>query len=372
MHIGFFSTQMGTVGGPAVFDQRVLHHLARLDQRNEYTIYSLTAATTRGLHLDNPRFKIRQLRPGGKWLGVALGMTLELKRRPVDLLHASFVPPPIVPGRFVMTMTCWSQYAEPELYPRSVAWRLVYLLDRGARRASAIFCYTNYLKEKVIERFGFPSEQTFVTPPGIGEEMKPIENQEALNMFLEKLGIRRPYLLFIGSLTRRKNVVRLLEAYHLLVRQQNIPHQLVLVGETLFLSKDIFDTIRNLGLESRVVLTGRRPHDELPWFYSGADVYVFPTISEGFGLTPLEAMACGAPVVASNVTSVPEVVGDAAILFDPTHTEEIAAAIYECTQNTERRKEMIQKGFANAAKYSWDDTALKMISAYETIHLARW
>jgi glycosyltransferase involved in cell wall biosynthesis len=372
MHIGFFSTQMGTVGGPAVFDQRVLHHLAGLDHRNDYTIYGLTPATTSGLHLDNPRFKIRQLQPGGKWLGVALGMTLELKRRPVDLLHASFVPPPIVPGRFAMTMTCWSQYAEPELYPRAVAWRLVYLLDRGARRASAFFCYTHYLKEKVIDRFGFPAERIFVTPPGIGEEMKPIEDREALDMFLGKLGIRRPYLLFIGSLTRRKNVVRLLEAYHLLLHQQKIRHQLVLVGETLFLSADIFEKIRKLGLESHVVLTGRRSHDELPWFYSGADVYVFPTISEGFGLTPLEAMACGAPVVASNITSVPEVVGDAAILFDPTRAEDIAAAIYTCTQNTTRRKAMIENGFANAAKYSWDDTALKMISAYETIHQAGW
>ncbi len=372
MHIGFFSTQMGTIGGPAVFDHRVLHHLANLDQRNDYTVYGLSPVTTRNLHFENKRFRIRQLRPGGKWLGVALGMTLELKRRPVDLLHASFVPPLVVPGRYVMTFTCWSQYAEPELYPRAVAWRLIYLLDRGARRASAMFCYTEYLKAKIMERFGFPSERIFVTPPGIGEEMKRIEDQDALAAFLRNFGISKPYLLFIGSLTRRKNVVRLLEAYHHLVCQEKIPHKLVLVGETLFLAQDIFLKIRELGLEQRVILPGRRPHHELPWFYSGADLYVFPTVSEGFGLTPLEAMACGTPVVASNVTSVPEVVGDAAILFDPTKTDELAAAIHQCLRDEGLRRRLIEKGIANARGYCWDDTARKMISAYEAIHAAGW
>ena len=372
MHIGFFSTQMGTVGGPAVFDERVLHHLARLDPVNEYTIYGLTPATTRGLHLDNRRFHIRQLRPGGKWLGVACGMTLELRRRPVDLFHATFVPPPIVPGRFVMTFTCWSQYAEPELYPRLVGWRLVYLLNHGAKRAAAFFCYTEFLKQKVIEKFHVPEERVFVTPPGIGEEMHRIEDRGELERFLQAQGIRRPYLLFIGSLTKRKNVVRLIEAYHQLRRESQLEHQLVLVGEKLFLSDDIFQRIHELGLEEHVVLTGRRSLHELPWFYSGADVYVFPTVSEGFGLTPLEAMACGTPVVASQVTSVPEVVGDAAILFDPTSTEEMAAAILRCLEDPPLRERLIEKGYANARQYCWDATAAKMIAAYEVVHQSDW
>jgi glycosyltransferase involved in cell wall biosynthesis len=372
MKIGYFSTHMGTQGGPAIFDERVLHHIAKYDLRNEYRVYAILDQTTKGLNLQNPNFHIRPIRPAGKWLGVSLGLPLELKRRPIDLLHATYVPPPFVPARFVMTMTCWSQYSEPEVYPRLVLMRLVYLLNRGARRASAMFCYTEFLKEKVMEKFGFPSERVFITPPGIGEEMQPIGDKEALEAFLRKERILSPYILFIGALTKRKNVPRLIEAYYRLVQEAQIEHQLVLVGETLFLSDEIFETIRRLQLEDRVVLTGRKTHAELPWLYSGADVYVLPTLSEGFGMTPLEAMACGAPVVASNITSVPEVCGDGAVLVDPTDTDAIADAILRCLIDQDFRKALIQRGRANARRYSWDETARTMVEAYETIHAAGW
>lgn len=367
MHIGYFSTQLGTLGGPSVVDFRVLQELSNVDHRNRYTVYECAPEATAGLSLaDN--FDVRALKPPGKWPVVAFGMSLELMRRPVDLLHAAFVPPLIPPAHFVITMTCWSQFSEPEVYPPLIRWRLQYLIDRGCKKAEAVFCYTNYLKEKVMERYGLGPERVFVTRPGLGDDIKRVEDKAQLEAFLGGLGIHGPYILFIGSLTKRKNVPRLIRAYHQLVEQEGIEHQLVLVGETLFLADEIFDTISSLGLKDRVVLPGRRPHSDLPAFYTGADVFVFPTLSEGFGLPPLEAQACGTPVAAARVSSVPEVVGDAAVMFDPYDLDDMSAAILKCIRDGQLRGKLIAGGVENAKRHSWRNMANEMIEGYEAVY----
>lgn len=369
MHIGYFSTQLGTLGGPSVVDLRALQRLSILDHRNNYTVYEVTPGATNGLALaDN--FRIQKLVPAGKWPVVAFGMSLELRRRPVDLLHATFVPPLIMPPRFVLTMTCWSQFSEPEVYPPLIRWRLQYLLNRGVRNAAAVFCYTDYLKEKTMEHFGLGPERVFVTRPGLGDDVRRVNDEHKLKEFLISLGISGPYILFIGSLTKRKNVPRLIEAYHRLVREVGIEHQLVLVGETLFLADEIFDTIKKLNLGDRIVLTGRRPYGDLPALYSGADVLVFPTLSEGFGMPPLESQACGTPVAAARVSSVPEVVGDAAEMFDPYDVDDMAGAILRCISSEEKRRDLIERGLRNAARFSWDNMAKELIASYEAVHAA--
>jgi glycosyltransferase involved in cell wall biosynthesis len=372
MRIGVLSSQLGTPGGPATFDRRVLHEIASIDHENQYTIYALTKHAQNALQVTNKNFHIKPISPQGKLLGLAFGVAREMKRHPVDLLHASFVPPLNVPGKFVMTMTCWSQYSEPELYPPLVRWRLVYLLNRGIPHSSAMFCYTDFLKQKVIEKFRYDPERIFVTPPGIGDEMHRIEDQAALADYQRDLQIKQPYILFIGALTKRKNVHRLVEAYSRAVHEAQLPHHLVLVGEKLFDTSALDEAIEKSGLKDRIIFIGQRPHSELPWLYSGADAYIFPTLSEGFGLTPLEAMACGTPVVASNVTSVPEVVADAALLVDPLNVDDIAAGIQRVLTDNELRADMVRKGHVNAAKYSWQATAEKMIAAYATVLKAGW
>ncbi len=367
MHIGYFSSIIGTQGGPAIFDKRAIEAIAQYDSRNTYTILGLNDQATRDLTLNDTNFSIRTVKPSGKWLGVALGVSWEIKRRPVDLLHATYVPPPFVPGKFLMTISCWSQYSQPEFYPPFIRWRLLFLLNQGIRNAVAFCCYTDYLKQKLMEKFNIPEELIFLTQPGVGEEMQALDSQ-VVESYLKRQGISGPYILFIGKLTRRKNVTRLLRAYDLWRKETKLPHKLVLVGEVGFYSKDIFQTVEELNLADSVIFTGRRPHNELPFFYNGADVFVFPTLSEGFGLPPLEAMACGTPVVTSNITSVPEVVGDAALLIDPNRFEDIAEAMHACLADQVVRNDLIEKGKQRARLFTWEKTARQTISAYETIH----
>ncbi|MHC4532318.1 MAG: glycosyltransferase family 4 protein [Planctomycetota bacterium] len=370
MHVGYFSSHLGTQGGPTIVDKRVLEAISRYDRSNSYTVYGVTPESTRELELDNlsNKFRIKTLKPSGKWQVMSFGLALELMRHPVDLVHATMFAPLVIPCKFVFTVTCWSQYLQPEFYPFAKRLRLLFLIDRAIRKASGIFCYTEFLRNMVMERFNIDEERVLLLQPGIGEEMKPVEYRARLASFLKGFGIEGPYILFIGAMTKRKNVDGLVRAYHILRNETKIEHKLVLLGERIFLSEEIFRTVDELNLRDDIILVPRRPHSELPMFYSGADVFVFPTFSEGFGLPPLEAMACGTPVVASNTTCVPEVVGDAAKLVDPYSPEDIAAGMAEVLANDERRQDMIRAGMSRAAEFTWERAAVQAVSGYEKIY----
>jgi len=374
MHVGYFSSHLGTQGGPVIVDKRVLEAISKYDHRNSYTVYGITRKSTEGLATDPlaDNIRIKTIRPAGKWPAMAVGLPLELTRHPVDLLHVTLFPPLVVPCKYVFTVTCWSPYLQPEFYPLTRRLRVQLFMNLAIRKASAILCYTRFLKNMVVERFRIDPERVLLLQPGVGEEMKPVENTEHVTSFLKRFGIEGPYILFVGALTQRKNVEGLVRAYDILRNEYKIDHKLVLLGEHIFLSKAIFKAIKELGLTDRIVLVPRQRHSDLRFFYSGASVFVFPTFSEGFGLPPLEAMACGAPVVASNVTSVPEVVGDAAILFNPYDYDDMAAAIAKCLTNPELRNELIGRGKNRAAEFTWERAARQAVTAYETTVEAGW
>ncbi len=372
MHIGYFSSPLSTTGGPSIFDKRVIETISKYDHKNTYTIYGIRPESTQGLRLDGNNFQTKTIKPSGKWLAISVGLTLELKRRPVDLLHATFVAPPIVPCRFIASMVCWSQYSDPTFYPPLMRWRLLYLINRAMKNASAVFCNTEYIKAKIIDRFAFDPERIFIIRPAVGDEMKPVDDKELLNDFLRAAGIEGPYILFLGTLTKRKNVEGLIRAYHILLNESKIEHKLVLLGEKGVYHKEIFDLVNKLKVSDHIVFVDWYPHHELRFFYSGADVFVFPSFSEGFGLPPLEAMACGTPVVASNATSVPEVVGDAALLAEPHRDEDMAEGIFKCLTDRKLREQMIRRGLARALEFRWEDAAIQTVSAYEKIYEAKW
>lgn len=374
MHIGYFSSQLGTTGGPIIVDQRTIEAISTFDMANQYTIYSIRKNGTKDLQLHNKNnnFKIKTIKPANKWFAIPAGLPIELARHPVDILHATIVPPLFIPTRMVFTITCWSHFLQPEFYPPQIRLRLLYLIKKGIKKASAIFCYTHFLKEKVIEKFGFNPDRIFVIPPGVGDEMKPIEDKQHLETFLLKRGIDAPHIIFLGELSKRKNVIGLIRAYHILVRKYNVSQKLVLLGEKGYYFNKILAEIDRLNLSDRVIFVGRHPHAELPYFYTGADLFIFPTFSEGFGMPPLEAMACGTPVVASNITSVPEVVGDGAVLMDPYSPGDMAEKIAKILSDKPFRSEMIEKGRVRAASFSWDIAAHKTVEAYQTVHNSDW
>lgn len=199
-----------------------------------------------------------------------------------------------------------------------------------------------------------------------GEHFRP-QAEPVIHSVLDRTGVRQPYILYVGSIEPRKNLIRLLEAFAQL-RHWSTRWDLVVVGgRNIWKSSPVGETTEKLELKHFVHFTGYIPDSDLPGIYNGADLFVFPSLYEGFGLPVLEAMACGTPVITSNTSSLPEVAGDAALLVDPYNVEEIAAAMRHVLEDSALANDLRERGLEHAKKFSWEKTARQTISVYEKV-----
>jgi len=194
------------------------------------------------------------------------------------------------------------------------------------------------------------------------------DRDSATQRVRQKYNISEPYILYTARLEHPgKNHVRLLEAFADLKRKKEIPHYLILAGSPWFGAEAVYAAAQDLGISEYVIFTGFVPNEELPDLYAGADLFAFPSLFEGFGIPLLEAMASGTPIVASNVASIPEVVQDAGLLFEPTRTEEIQSAIVRLSSDNDLRKNLVELGLQQSKRFSWDDSAKQV---WEICHAA--
>jgi glycosyltransferase involved in cell wall biosynthesis len=194
---------------------------------------------------------------------------------------------------------------------------------------------------------------------------------ERPSKLLPDLDVDCSYLLTVGTLEPRKNLPRLFEAFRLLKDRYHIPHKLVVAGPGGWKNQDVFQSVRRLDLSNAIVFAGYVPREVLDSLYRHAAMLVYPSLYEGFGLPPLEAMACGCPVAVSYTSSLPEVVGEAGIYFDPLDIEGIAQAIHQILSSSELRARLVQSGLAQSAKFSWRKTAESTRRAYMEAHALR-
>jgi len=225
-------------------------------------------------------------------------------------------------------------------------------------------------KKDIVDFYKYPEEKIVVIPLGVNHDIyRPIADIHSLNAFKQKHSLGR-YILFLGTLEPRKNAARLLDAYSILCKKMGVEQtpDLIFGGGRGWKNKAFEVKYQNLDkpIRNKIRFLGYLPQEELPFLYSGADVFVFPSLWEGFGLPPLEAMACGTPVVTSNVSSLPEVVGDAAILVDPNSAEEIADAIYQILIDEHLALSLRSAGLTQATKFTWSNTALQTYKVYES------
>jgi glycosyltransferase involved in cell wall biosynthesis len=237
-------------------------------------------------------------------------------------------------------------------------------LPRVVPRVDAVITVSQASKADIVRYLKVVPSKVRVVYRWVHAALRPSPRDEIARA---KAQYRLPdaYILFLGSIEKRKNVHGLLRAYaHL--RQMGEPRPLVVVGVRRRNSK-VARTMRDLDLEQHVILTGYVPDADLPALYSGADLFVFPSLYEGFGLPPLEAMACGTPVVCSNAGSLPEVVGDAAIMVDPYDVEGLAEAMQRVLTDADLREELRAKGLARARHFTWEQAARETIAVYQKV-----
>jgi glycosyltransferase involved in cell wall biosynthesis len=262
-------------------------------------------------------------------------------------------------------------YHVPDVIPLAVNYGVPGLADTyrpfyeaAVRHGDVIIVSTNHAKEDFLQRVGGSPESIKVAPLAAASEYRPMTDRTALRTALAPYGLSDvPYILMVSTLELRKNHDVLLRAFAKLIhKDQFLRHRLVLVGEKWIGHEAVFDLIRNLRLEDRVTYLGFC--DRLRALYGGADAFVFPSLYEGFGLPPLEAMACGVPVLAADATSLPEVIGNAGVLFHPQDVDALCEALHEIITDRARHDELAEKSIQRAAMFSWRRTAELYLDAF--------
>ncbi len=277
--------------------------------------------------------------------------------RPADLsLFFNYIVAPRIQGKTVVTICDLTYLRFPETMNRSNLERIRRDIDYSLERSSRIITISEFVRRELHELLHIPLDLIAVVPcaPSLHDRLLPVES------VLGKYGIRRPYLLYVGTIEPRKNLTRLLKAFEYLKAEAGVPHQLVLAGGSGWNNEEIYRTAKGLSCAEDVIFTGFVSAEEKNTLYKNAAAFIFPSIYEGFGIPPLEAMRFGCPVVAADAASLPEVVGDAARLVDPYDEASIANGIFSVIDDREYAQSLIQKGRLQEKKYTWDASAEKL------------
>lgn len=300
--------------------------------------------------------------------------TWECTRRPrvdrllggLDVFHATnYFLPPVESARRVLSIYDLSFLVRPELCSPKIVRPFSKGIRHFARDADAVIACSESTKQDIVRFLNVDAAKITVAPGAVDEGFTPVPREEAAALLARRYGIRTPFLLFVSTLEPRKNVDTLLRSFVRLVGEQ--PHCLVLVGPVGWKARGLFRTIEMLRLGPRVVRPGYVPPKDLPAFYSAADAFVLPTRYEGFGLPLLEAMHCGCPVVTSNNSAVPEVVGDAALQVDAEDIEGLASAISRVLVDDPLRERLSSLGRQQARRFSWMRTAEQVLKTYRSV-----
>jgi glycosyltransferase involved in cell wall biosynthesis len=238
---------------------------------------------------------------------------------------------------------------------------------RTAWRARKVITVSEHSANDIVSLYGVPRERITVVYNGVSDEFRPTIQPYALSEVRARLRISTDrFILFAGGADPRKNHQTLIRAFAR-VGELLSSYSLIMVGEAIHRFGDIYETARTFGLEDRVVCTGLLSFEDLRLLYSHADVFVFPSVYEGFGMPVLEAMACGAPVITSNTTALPEVAGDAAVLVNPERVEEMADAIVRVLDDQGLRESLRTKGFQRAKQFTWERAARQTLAVYREV-----
>ncbi len=368
-------------GGFKTYSEELIAALAEVDRDNEYVLYLDRPPVPGDCIPWQPNVSVRVIDGHMRLIGMPwreqVGLGLAAFRDRLDLLHALCLTAPLMVNcPLVVTIhdMIWRGLGtrgagHSVLNPRSLMERYYRLVPAmAARRAAAVITVSHAARADIIEAFGLPPERVIVTH----EAAKPVFYQpidpRSAAATRARLGLHGPYLLGIGSADPRKNLETLLRAYALLPAEQRAHYQLAIVWTHEHLADTIAHLAHELAIAGQTVFLKRVSDSELAALYAGASLFAFPSRYEGFGLPLLEAMACATPVVAANNSSIPEIVGDAALLFDADNYHELATTMLRVLSEKQLAQTLRAAGQRRASMFSWKRCALETLAVYKQIN----
>ena len=292
------------------------------------------------------------------WTVLPIPYRLFFKSRPDVTMFFNYYLPPFARGKRVLVVydTVIKDYPETMSFKTRTMLNLT--LKRSIKRADRIITISEFSKNRIIKHFGVAPENIVIIPCAADEKkFFPMNDRDAVRQQVcPKYGIDGEYYLYLGNLEPRKNIAGLIEAYGKAVKKRSDIPLLVIAGGKGWQYDEIFSRVKELGLSDRIIFTGYVDDDDVPLLMNGAEAFCFPSLYEGFGMPPLEAMSCGVPVIVSNNSSLPEVVGECGISVDPYDTDDIAAALIKMTDREFSDVQRI-KGIERAKAFSWKKSA---------------
>lgn len=350
--------------GNEVYVRNLLSRYGRLAPEAEFIAY---VSSTKSREWIPERFEKRPV-SRNPFLRLGLQMSARLREDRPDLIHVQYTAPLRCPVPIVVTVHDVSYMEHPEYFTKSRAMQLRLTTRKTLKEAARIITESEFSRQRIAMAFDIDPDSISVTPLAAEDHFRPIEREAAMRKVSDRLGFTGPYILNVGDWHPRKNQIGLIQAFReLLAAHPKLPHKLVLAGKRTWFAPRVLEQIRRSGLGERIVQTDFVDDDILLALYNAADVFVFPSFYEGFGLPALEAMACGRPVVCSDSTALPEVVDGAALLFDPHSVKEQMRAIGDLLLDQELSRRMEKKSLQRAAVFDWKETARRTLDVYSEV-----
>lgn len=356
----------------------LITQLAKQDHENQYFLY-IDDADVDGVLPKQENFRIRHLKAANYIIWEQYTLPLQAGKDRLDLLHCTGNTAPVILddaiALVVSVMDVMYMKNSDELPKSSSLYQNLgrlyrrFIVPKALRRAAQTITISGFSKADILQHISFLSEDKIcVTLLAADQRFTPIEDKLSVKQFLlERFAITGEYILALGALDPRKNTLRILRSFLALKGEKSIREKLVLVGLQRGQETELSLLINNSRYKQDILLIDFVSEEELVALYNGASIFVYPSLYEGFGLPPLEAMSCGTPVVTSNRTSIPEIVGDAAVLIDPLKDVELQEAIANLLDNHSLCNTLKERGLIQSGKFSWELLAKETINIYAAV-----
>lgn len=365
MHVAIDVHSLGTqAGGNETFYRQLLEGLVQDASPNAYTLFYTRPNALSSVKLDD-RFRSQQTAEN-PIRRICLSLPRALKALRPDVFHCQYILPPGIRAKNVVTIHDLAHEHYPQFFARMEGIRMRTLVPWSAQRADHIITVSEYSARDIETLYGISRSKITVAYQAPPPKFHPRDQQSCRAHLATSYGLGFPFLLYVGRIQARKNLIRLVEAYARL-RGEHPELKLVIVGKPDLHYERLLARIGELGLRDAVVFPGYVPDHDLPLFYNAAEMFVFPSIFEGFGLPIMESMASGVPTITSAGSCLTEIAGDGALLIDPLSVDCIANAIRRVLEEPQLRDQLIERGLRRSASFSTSAFAGKILDVYKSM-----